>query len=190
MAFAVAGLLVALPRHLGAAGAIPADLRTKPVHAIASIYDAVGECRSTLSDEKRWQIADAVESNARRYGFDPLFVQAMVEVESTCSPTAKSPRGALGLIQVRPSTARAVALEAGLEWSGSQKLLEPDFNVNVGLAYLNQLGEHFDDPHVAIAAYNLGPTRVANMPESRVRKSRYVRNVLARYQHLLDQRAT
>ena len=182
-------LLLGSPHILGAADAIPAVLRNKPVHVVGALYRAIAECRSALREEERWKIADAIESNARRHGYDPLFVQAMVETESMCLPTAKSPMGALGLIQVKPSTARAIAEKVGLTWSGSKSLLDPDFNVNVGLAYLNQLGEQFDDPHAAIAAYNLGPRRVEKMNGDRVKKSRYVREILHRYEQLLDARA-
>ena len=51
---------------------------------------------------------------------------------------------------MKPATARAVAKDAGLKWEGEHSLYDPDFNVRVGLHYLNQLEKRFGDPHTAI----------------------------------------
>ncbi|MDG2307609.1 MAG: transglycosylase SLT domain-containing protein [Candidatus Binatia bacterium] len=163
---------------------------TKPVHAIGMLYNALSECRRSLPEGKRWEIAETIEREARRHGYDPLFVQAMVEIESTCKPTAKSHMGALGLIQVKPATAREVAKDAGLPWEGSHSLFDPDFNIRVGLHYLNQLEERFGDPKVAIGAYNLGPTRAARLGKDRAKNTRYVKNILNRYEDLLARQPT
>jgi soluble lytic murein transglycosylase len=130
-------------------------------------------------------IADTIARTANRHGYDPLFVQAMVEVESTCRPTARSRAGALGLIQLKPSTARAVARRVGMAWDGPQQLMVPAINLELGLGYLSELEEKFADPYLAVAAYNLGPTRVAGMDPSSARGSRYVRKILNRYEGLL-----
>ncbi len=185
VAGALSALLLCPPSVLGEAHAVPEILVTKPVHAVGMLYDALTECRSSLPERRRWEIAETIEREARRHGYDPLFVQAMVEIESTCLPTARSRMGALGLIQVKPTTARAVARDAGLPWEGADALYDPDFNVRVGLHYLNQLEERFGDPRAAIAAYNMGPTRAARLGLDRVRNSRYVRSILERYERLL-----
>jgi soluble lytic murein transglycosylase len=152
---------------------------------LTAIYEALSDCRASLPVKVRWRIAKAIEDQSRRHGYDPLFVQAMVEVESTCSPTARSHRGAIGLIQLQPATARAVARAAGIEYFGLETLLDPVRNVEIGLLYLSQLEEQLGDPHLAIAAYNLGPGRVARMSKGFARSARYVRKILARYEHLL-----
>jgi soluble lytic murein transglycosylase-like protein len=154
------------------------------------VYEALSDCRASLSEKVRWRIAKAIEEQSRRHGYDPLFVQAMVEVESTCSPTARSHRGAVGLIQLQPATARAVARAAGVEYVGLQTLLDPVRNVELGLLYLSQLEEQLGDPHLAVAAYNLGPGRVARMSKGFARSARYVRKILARYEHLLAETLT
>jgi len=191
LAAASGWLLLFAPEGLGEAQAVPDILVTKPVHSIGMLYNALSECRGSLSEEKRWQLAETIEREARRHGYDPLFVQAMVEVESTCRPTARSHMGAMGLIQVRPATARAVAKDAGLQWTGSDALFDPDFNLRVGLHYLNQLDERFGDPQAAIGAYNMGPTRAARIGKARAKSTRYVKSILARYEDLLaDQPAS
>lgn len=182
----IAAVLLTGPRVLGEAGAVPEIGVTKPVHSIGMLYNALSECRGSLSERDRWEIAETIEREARRHGYDPLFVQAMIEIESTCKPTARSRMGALGLIQVKPTTARAVAKDAGLAWEGAHSLYDPDFNIRVGLHYLNQLEQRFGDPEAAIGAYNLGPTRAARMGKERAKSTRYVKNILSRYEDLLS----
>jgi soluble lytic murein transglycosylase-like protein len=82
-----------------------------------------------------------------------------------------------------------VAREEGLGWPGQQALLDPQFNLRVGLKYLSQLEERLGDVHSALAAYNLGPTRVARMSRERVRQNNYLRRVLSRYEDLVQRYA-
>jgi soluble lytic murein transglycosylase-like protein len=172
------------PSVRAAAKSLPLNPRLTP------IYKALSNCRASLPEGMRWRIANAIEEQSRRHGYDPLFVQAMIEVESTCSPTARSNKGAIGLIQLQPATARAVAEAAGIHWVGPQTLLDPARNVEIGLLYLSQLEEQLGDPHLAVAAYNLGPGRVAGKPKRFGESSGYVRKILNRYERLLEASAT
>lgn len=158
--------------------------------SLGEISRALGRCRATLRPAERERIAEAIAREADRHGYDRLFVQALVEVESTCRPAARSPRGAVGLAQVLPDTARAVARAEGVPWRGESTLLDPDDNLRIGIAYLNSLEERFGDLHVAVAAYNLGPERVAGMKASRARSADYVRKVLDRYRLLVASAAS
>jgi hypothetical protein len=153
--------------------------------AVRAIERALKDCGSKLGDKQRRRIARAIEAEARRAGYDPLFVQALVEVESTCKPTAKSPRGAVGLTQVRPATARAVARDAGMQWRGAHTLVDPELNLRLGLLYLTQLYDKFGDIHLAMAAYNAGPARAENMSRDRAKRTRYVKKILERYDDLV-----
>ncbi|MEL7058855.1 MAG: lytic transglycosylase domain-containing protein [Acidobacteriota bacterium] len=111
---------------------------------------------------------------AQRHGLDPLLVAAVVEVESSFRPAALSHRGAVGLMQVLPSTARATA----------DALRDPQINLDRGAAYLRHLLERFGgDLELALAAYNAGPTAVrrhAGVPPYRETRN-YVHKVLRRY---------
>ena len=101
-----------------------------------------------------------------------------------CSAGALS-GGAIGLIQLMPSTARAVARRLGLPWQGERTLTEPSSNIQIGLHYLREMEELLGDPYRAVAAYNLGPVRVARMSSGRARQTTYVRKVLSRYERLI-----
>ena len=155
----------------------------------SKLFAAISECRPSLGERQRWRIVDAIREEAERHGYDPLFVMAIIEVESTCSPTANSSRGAVGLTQIKPSTARAVAKDLGLPWGGANALVQPNLNIRLGLGYLAQLEEKFGDPYVAIAAYNLGPQKASRMSRQHAKRARYVKKVLARYEGLLIEHA-
>lgn len=152
---------------------------------VGEVFSAVSRCRRTLPEKDRWEIARVVHEESARYGYDPLFVIAMMEIESTCSPVARGPQGSIGLIQLRPQTARALAREMGVSWRGAQMLTRPAVNVLLGLRYLWKLERQFKDPYVAVAAYNLGPARVGRMSRERARGARYVRKIMARYEDFL-----
>jgi len=157
-----------------------------PADAVAT---ALKDCGSSLSKKQGRFIAESIVDESARHGYDPLFVQAIVEVESTCRPTARSPAGAIGLIQLIPSTARDVARRSGIRWQGTDGLMRPEVSLEIGLQYLAELEEHFSDPYLAMAAFNLGPGRVAAMHPRKARSSSYVRKVLSRYEDLLHEHA-
>lgn len=92
---------------------------------------------------------------------DPLLACAIIEVESAGNPAARSPAGALGLMQLLPRTAVDVALRAGLPPPDGDALLQPDVNIRLGCAYLDTLLDRFGGREErAIAAYNAGPDAV------------------------------
>ncbi|MFC6979834.1 transglycosylase SLT domain-containing protein [Microbulbifer taiwanensis] len=143
--------------------------------------------------------ADIVDDVGKRMGkksaLDPYLIYAVARQESHFSHDAKSHAGALGLMQLLPSTARATARRAGVRYRRSWDLLSPSTNIALGSFYLNSLLNRFDNNRfLAAAAYNAGPTRVAGwlketknqlpydvwietIPYSETR--RYVQNVLA-----------
>ncbi len=89
---------------------------------------------------------------ASRHGVDPLLVAAIVQAESSFDTEAVSPRGALGLMQMMPSTA---------EQLGVADAYDPSQNLHAGVSYLAYLLRRFDDDLVlALAGYNAGPGAV------------------------------
>ena len=112
---------------------------------------------------------------ARRHGLDPDLVVAVAAVESGFRPTAVSPKGAQGVMQLMPGTARDL---------GVSDPLDPAANVDAGTRYLRDLLARFDgDLSKALAAYNAGPGAVARhqgVPPYRETRD-YVKKVLRRY---------
>jgi soluble lytic murein transglycosylase len=99
-----------------------------------------------------------INKYAGEYKCDPLWVMSIIKVESGFLPRAQSPRGAVGLMQLLPSTARDIAPEVGLQIQNDDDLKNPDINLHLGVYYLTKLEQLFPDDEVAVlAAYNAGP---------------------------------
>jgi soluble lytic murein transglycosylase len=102
-----------------------------------------------------------VLAEARERGVDPFLAAALIRQESMFNPRARSPVGALGLMQVMPATGSTLARRLGIARFKAEMLLQPEPNIHFGMAYLaDQLNSYGDRLDVVLAAYNAGPTRV------------------------------
>lgn len=98
---------------------------------------------------------------AAKYKIPEAFVYAIIRQESTFRKQVKSSAGALGLMQVIPSTARKVSKKYKIPLYSMKSMYQPKTNINIGVAYLNQLSKRFDNhPILMAAAYNAGPQQV------------------------------
>ena len=96
-------------------------------------------------------------------GADPAMVYALVRRESAFDPNAGSPAGAMGLMQLMPTTGELMARRLNEMLPSANALLEPERNLRYGIAYFNQLMEKFGNHFgLAAAAYNAGPNRAAH----------------------------
>lgn len=93
-----------------------------------------------------------VEEAAQKYDVNPALIDSVIQVESNYNPLAISPKGAEGLMQLMPATARRF---------GVQNTFDPRDNIHGGVKYLKFLQETFKDDRLAIAAYNAGEGAVA-----------------------------
>lgn len=147
-----------------------------------------GEVRGVLPDEFVEEVLEEIASApdgsdvvalataaARRHKLDPDLVLALVQVESGFKPRAVSPKGAQGLTQLMPATAREL---------GVKDAFDPAQNIDGGARYLSKmLARYGGDVMRALAAYNAGPGAVdrhRGVPPFRETRQ-YVRRVLERY---------
>jgi len=99
--------------------------------------------------------------HASKRNIDPIWAQALARQESALFPWARSSVGARGLMQLMPRTAKQTAKSIKVSYKGSNRLYDPDFNVQLGTAYLEKMYRQFDKNRIyATAAYNAGPHRV------------------------------
>jgi soluble lytic murein transglycosylase-like protein len=110
-----------------------------------------------LSDSDRVRLSEAILDEAGLAELEPLFVLAVIEVESGYDPDARSDRGARGLMQLRPSTLRGEVARSGLRGDDPD---DPALNVRAGVRYLRRLLDTFDSRDLALMAYNAGPARI------------------------------
>jgi soluble lytic murein transglycosylase len=104
---------------------------------------------------------DQFTAAARRQRLDPNWLFAIARQESALNPTARSPVGAMGLMQLMPTTAQQTARSSGLRYRGSADLLDPATNVQLGSHYMRNMLDDFGQNRIlAAAAYNAGPGRV------------------------------
>jgi soluble lytic murein transglycosylase len=103
-----------------------------------------------------FRYAPIVREQAHRRGLDPYLVAAVIRVESGFRPHVRSRRGAVGLMQLMPSTAQWVSKQSGIRG----RLDEPAVNIAVGCWYLRYLIKRFHKLRLALAAYNSGPQSV------------------------------
>jgi Transglycosylase SLT domain len=97
--------------------------------------------------------AEIIAAAAQAHGVDPILVKALIQVESGYRPTARSPRGAVGLMQIMPATAREYNV---------LNPFDPKANIEAGVKHLKALLDRFgrERTELALAAYNAGPGAV------------------------------
>jgi soluble lytic murein transglycosylase len=101
-----------------------------------------------------------IRAHARNYELDPALLAAVIYQESRFDPKAQSSSGALGLMQLLPSTAQGIAIRTGGSRFRVDDLYDPELNVRYGSWYLRHLLRKYGDEKTALAAYNAGQTNV------------------------------
>lgn len=125
------------------------------------LRDALEEAHLKLPRDTYRAMTDAIADASLRYEVPPETILAVIRIESGFDVNATSEAGAVGLMQLLPSTAEEVARELRLPWRGEQILKDPAANIQMGTYYLTKLLGRFNDLTLALAAYNEGPERVA-----------------------------
>jgi soluble lytic murein transglycosylase-like protein len=115
---------------------------------------------------------EIIAAMSEAHGVDPLLVRALIQVESNYKPKAKSPRGAMGLMQLMPSTAREYKV---------RNPFDPRTNIEAGIKHLKSLIDRLGTTEMALAAYNAGEgavMRFNGIPPYRETRN-YVRKIIA-----------
>lgn len=150
----------------------------------AKIINVITEYKTGLNDNEKGQISKFILKQSKKYGYDPMFLTALIITESSFNQRAKSKVGALGLMQIRPRTGKALASESNMKWRGKHTLYHPEKNIALGSYYLNKLIKRFGDMKTALEAYNHGPTRTARYLRRGKRTKKYSGKVFAIYKQI------
>ncbi len=163
---------------------VPTDPRCRPLQrrgGLAGIYRPAPQARArpaapAASGEPLARYVDHVKAASEKYKLPEALIKAVMAVESNFDPQAVSEKGAMGLMQLMPGTAREMFVADPFD---------PAQNIEGGARYLRILANQYGgDPLRTLAAYNAGPDAVRragddvpNIPETRA----YVRKVLDLY---------
>jgi soluble lytic murein transglycosylase-like protein len=134
--------------------------------------------RAHFSDLKMRDYEPLIVQASTKYSVDPDIVRAVIKVESNFNNHAVSPKGAQGLMQLMPQTAREL---------GVNDPFEPESNIHGGVLYLSRLLDTLNgDLVLSLAAYNAGLERVITRKEiPAIRETRnYVKQVMSQYSKL------
>jgi soluble lytic murein transglycosylase-like protein len=116
-----------------------------------------------------------VKDTGERHRLDPDLIRSIIAAESAGNPQAVSPKGAKGLMQLMPKTARLFHVS---------DIFDPVQNVEAGTSYLHTLLSRYDNNlHLALAAYNAGPNKVdayGGVPPYRETQN-YIRRIINSY---------
>ena len=161
------------PIASGKVSAVAAAPDSKPQNSKATVKQL-----PTVSGKKAEHLFRSIIFRiAHRHRVDPAMVQAIIMAESSFNPNAVSKRGAIGLMQLMPNTAKSLGIEDPLN---------PEHNITGGVLYFKKLLMEFQgDVKLALAAYNAGMRKVKEYQGVPPFKSTrmYIEKVLEYYQH-------
>ena len=132
---------------------------------IREILEVLERHPTGLANVTKEELAEVIYEEATRHNHDPKFILALIAIESSFQNWSVSEQGAKGLMQIMPYVAESLAQELGIEWGGDRTLFNPYLNIRIGSYYLFQLIKEFNDPRLALAAYNYGPTYIKGLKE-------------------------
>ena len=141
----------------------------KQAAQLAHYWDWHSQAIATIARAEYWDdlelrfplaYRNGVLNSASAETLDPAWIYAIIRQESSFRPAARSPVGALGLMQIMPATGRQIAQDVQ-DTAGTPDLLQADLNIRYGAHYLQRLlGRLQSNPLLVTAAYNAGPNKV------------------------------
>jgi len=128
------------------------------------------------------KIAQTIIDQSLKYEFDPIFLLAVISNESKFDPLIVGDVGEIGLMQIRPTTAKWITELKGIKYRGKSTLRDPVVNIKVGSAFLAFLREKFDShARLYLAAYNMGQGNVRYALSKKIWPKDYAANVMQHY---------
>ncbi len=145
----------------------------------------------SLDPDLRSRLADAVLTESARGGYDPLFILALVAVESRFRISVSSERGDYGVMQLKPSTFAWIAGREPDLQDDAAVAEDPVLDVRLAVRYFRWLEHRFHSRDEALMAYNAGPRRLQDYKKIGIPDSlkEYARKVRREYQRFVKMAA-
>ncbi|MBI3262360.1 MAG: transglycosylase SLT domain-containing protein [Acidobacteria bacterium] len=137
---------------------INAMKRAYPVYLSAAGRLLPDELLKIIFPLDQW---DLIRKHAAARDLDPYLIAALIAQESTFTPDIRSSAGAIGMMQIMPSTGRQLARALKIPRYRVSMLTRPDVNIRMGMLYFSNLVKRFGGAYFALASYNAGDHRVA-----------------------------
>jgi len=123
---------------------------------IKEIVNFLKDKKVKLSNDRLSRMAHTLYDECKLYELDYRFVLAIIKVESNFRHNVTSRDGSKGLMQIKPSLAKLIAKNRGVEFKSSKELHEPDNNIRFGTHHISKLMEDFENLREVLFAYNAG----------------------------------
>jgi hypothetical protein len=154
-----------LSAALNPAPAEPSERNIRPNMALTArekkMVAILSQFKTGLQEREKERLVIFISEESRRYGFDPELIVALISTESSFNNWSSSSKGAIGLMQIVPTTGRELAEINNIVWRGEEELLfDPFLNIKLGVHYLSMLHLRFKDIELALSAYNYGPGNI------------------------------
>lgn len=151
------------------------------------VFKAIDDFQIGFNEEEVMSLTQVIYSESKKYHYDPLFVLAVILTESSFKRGQKSHKGARGLMQVVPFVGKDLATRTEVDWQGSQTLFDAEANIKLGTLHLFEQVLKFGDIKKALAAYNMGETRLRGiMRRDKPIPQNYINKVLRYYEMLKE----
>ncbi len=131
-----------------------------------------------IPPERLLSISKMIYRTSKSHNLDYRLMLAIMKVESNYRHDAVSPKGARGLLQVKPSLAKYIAKDAGVNWGGKKTLDEPEKNIKIGVYFFSMLMRDFESLNLALHAYNMGPTKFKKVLSENTRYNKKFSNLV------------
>ena len=101
-----------------------------------------------------------IKMYSNEYDLNPALVASIINAESKFNPNVVSKKGAIGLMQLMPSTALFIAQKNEIDFEDNSELNDIEKNIEIGIAYIDYLSNKFEDLYTMLCAYNAGEGNV------------------------------
>lgn len=124
----------------------------------------------------------ALMNLSQNQAYDPVFILAVAKTESGFDFNAVGSAGEIGLMQIKPVTAKWICNRLNIEWKGAQALKDPEYNILIGAYYFKYLKKTFKSQSLKyVNAYNMGLTMMKRMPAEALKSYPYLGKVTTNY---------